>query len=200
MTDSSLPTATPSNARSCAECGGSMEGRGTRALYCSRKCNRRVVNRKHHPRRAFRVTAPCAVDDCQRNSRVKGLCHKHYEHQRIHGTVIPKVIVGDDKARLLSKLDMCAPVQKHNAHLGSCWIYTGLVNEQTGYGHFNRVGVPSLLVHRASYELFVGPIPDGLQIDHLCMVRTCVRPEHLEPVTAAENTRRARAAARARQS
>lgn len=47
--------------------------------------------------------------------------------------------------------------------------------------------------HRVAYELLVGPIPDGLQIDHLCKVRNCVNPEHLEPVTQAENLRRSEA-------
>jgi hypothetical protein len=44
--------------------------------------------------------------------------------------------------------------------------------------------------HRVAYELYVGPIPEGLTIDHLCRVRTCVNPLHLEPVTLAENIKR----------
>jgi hypothetical protein len=51
-----------------------------------------------------------------------------------------------------------------------------------------------MLAHRASYEFFVGPIPDGLEIDHVwtrgCRHTNCVNPEHLEPVTRAENMRR----------
>ncbi|MDQ1426633.1 MAG: hypothetical protein QOK39_109 [Acidimicrobiaceae bacterium] len=45
-------------------------------------------------------------------------------------------------------------------------------------------------VHRWSYEQLVGPIPDGLVLDHLCRVTACVNPAHLEPVTLAENFRR----------
>lgn len=48
--------------------------------------------------------------------------------------------------------------------------------------------------HRFSYERAVGPIPAGLQIDHLCRVRACVNPAHLEPVTCGENVRRSWAA------
>lgn len=46
------------------------------------------------------------------------------------------------------------------------------------------------MAHRVAYRLAGGEIPDGMQIDHLCRVRLCVNPEHLEPVTAAENLRR----------
>jgi hypothetical protein len=62
-----------------------------------------------------------------------------------------------------------------------------------GYGQVNVDGIPTK-AHRVAFELHVGPIPDGLHIDHLCRVRLCVNPAHLEPVTAAENTRRQLAA------
>lgn len=73
-----------------------------------------------------------------------------------------------------------------------CWLWQGKVFP-TGYGYVERsksLGV-SHYAHRAMYELLVGPIPDGLHIDHLCGVRQCVNPAHLEPVTQAENNRRA---------
>lgn len=63
-----------------------------------------------------------------------------------------------------------------------CWIWQGPVHH-TGYGGFGR----SRFAHRYSYETFIGPIPDGLQLDHLCRNRACVRPDHLEPVTMRDN-------------
>ena len=59
-----------------------------------------------------------------------------------------------------------------------------------GYGQFKFEGT-MVLAHRFAYELEVGPIPEGLHIDHLCQVKACVNVLHLEPVTPQENTRRA---------
>lgn len=59
----------------------------------------------------------------------------------------------------------------------------------SGYGHLRRDKV-CILAHRFSYELRNGKIPEGLELDHLCRVPCCVNPDHLEPVTSAENTRR----------
>lgn len=58
-----------------------------------------------------------------------------------------------------------------------------------GYGRFS-VNNQTYYVHRFAYELLVGPIPDGLTVDHLCRTRLCANPRHLEPVPQSENSRR----------
>lgn len=71
-----------------------------------------------------------------------------------------------------------------------CWLWAGATTSY-GYGIFyNFPDHPPRHAHRVSYELEVGEIPEGLTIDHLCGVKKCVNPGHLEPVTQSENTRR----------
>lgn len=69
-----------------------------------------------------------------------------------------------------------------------CWIWAGAINWK-GYGRFWLSGKLKS-AHRISYEWFIGEIPKGLQIDHLCRVRCCVNPNHLEPVTPQINSSR----------
>lgn len=75
---------------------------------------------------------------------------------------------------------------------GECWEWVG-AKISTGYGSLTNGQRGSVLAHRKSYEIVVGPIPEGLTIDHLCRNRACINTDHLEPVTNAENTRRAAA-------
>lgn len=82
--------------------------------------------------------------------------------------------------RFWNKVDLTAP--------NGCWMWTAAIDRH-GYGKF-WLGGRTVRAHRFSYESLVGPIPGGLELDHLCRVRACVNPTHLEPVTHRENTLR----------
>jgi hypothetical protein len=71
---------------------------------------------------------------------------------------------------------------------GECWVWTGPLKPD-GYGRLTR-NHRAVYAHRYAYELWVGPIPSGLELDHLCLTKACVRPDHLEPVTKLENMQR----------
>lgn len=75
------------------------------------------------------------------------------------------------------------------ADASGCVLWVGDLNAD-GYGRFWD-GEKKVLAHRWAWEQKRGAIPEGLTLDHLCRVRCCVNPEHLEPVTNAENIRRA---------
>lgn len=138
------------------------------------------------------VPKPCSVEDCDRDAKERGLCHRHYMRLRRTGSLASPI------QSLRDRFD--GKVERTDG----CWLWTGTVGP-TGYG---QIGSDTdrkrmLYAHRVSYELHVGPIPAGLEIDHTChtddpecpggpcLHRRCVNPKHLEPVTTAENQRRA---------
>lgn len=90
-----------------------------------------------------------------------------------------------DIERLLARFE----IDEHG-----CWLWTSRLFTQTGYSCITVLMDDGrwspTVAHRAMYMALVGPIPDGLHIDHLCRVRACVNPDHLEPVTQRENTMR----------
>lgn len=71
---------------------------------------------------------------------------------------------------------------------GDCWIWNGYKNP-SGHAQMSYKGVRTG-AHRLSYETFVGKIPEGLVLDHLCKQPSCINPNHLEPVTQGENVKR----------
>lgn len=78
----------------------------------------------------------------------------------------------------------------HVDQTDGCWNWTGY-RDKRGYGKASNGNRTKDWAHRVAYRLFVGPIPDGLTLDHLCCNVSCVRPDHLEAVTRRENIRRA---------
>lgn len=89
-------------------------------------------------------------------------------------------------APLIDRLTRRVEIQE-----SGCWEWTGHLSPM-GYGRIN-LGPPTNqpgFTHRVAWELLVGPVDDGLELDHLCRNKACMNPDHLEPVTHAENLRR----------
>jgi hypothetical protein len=76
---------------------------------------------------------------------------------------------------------------EHQSSFEPCWEWLGA--KSAGYGRIKVQG-KVCMAHRISYEYFIGPIPEGLEIDHLCRTPACINPAHLEPVTGSINAKR----------
>ena len=122
----------------------------------------------------------CSVQGCNEPVRCRALCARHYDRKRKSGTL------GLKPTPTLEER-FWAKVQKGD----DCWEWVG-AKKPTGYGNFSLGGGKFALAHRFAYELLVGPIPDGHEVDHLCYNTSCVNPEHLEAVTPKVNTNRCR--------
>lgn len=113
----------------------------------------------------------CSIPACVGVAHTRGWCQKHYTRWKRHkDPQAARQIHGDDLQRLLSKVDKT----------DGCWFWRGSTGP-TGYGEFRYEG-QSRPAHVVSYILLVGPVPTGMELDHLCRVRSCIRPDHLEPV------------------
>jgi hypothetical protein len=127
--------------------------------------------------------------DCreQRKIHSRGRCtscyRRHLKELKADGSYVPIV-----RHPLLTPFEKV--MSRVDKRAGGCWLYAGALAAD-GYARVKDAGSDlALLVHRVTYEQLVGPIPEGLVLDHLCRVRHCVNPEHLEPVTHMENLRR----------
>lgn len=115
--------------------------------------------------------AICSIDSCSTEALAYGWCSKHYQRWKRHGDPEYAQVVrhgGADWERFWSKVE-----------IGDCWQWLGGTN-QSGYGRFRFSAGHTKVAHRVSYEWLVGPIADGLELDHLCRNRGCVNPDHLD--------------------
>lgn len=131
----------------------------------------------------------CSQEGCttqSRNRLRRGLCPTHYTRWLRHGS--PNVVKLE---RVDSDLPASLPWDRVSISSDGCWLWTG---SRTSFGYAMLGRCNSM--HRVFYRFLVGPIPDRMDLDHLCMVKHCVRPDHLEPVTHGENVRRGWAARR----
>lgn len=127
----------------------------------------------------------CSVDGCDRPHFGRGWCELHYDRWRAQGDPMASLADLTPAERFWPKVD-------RSGGPNACWPWLKATDDD-GYGAFS-IGPQSVIAHRFAYEDLVGPIPDGLTIDHLCRFTGCQNPVHMEPVTFAENARRAIAA------
>lgn len=134
----------------------------------------------------------CSVDSCERPIWAKGWCSGHLSRWYKGGDVRADVPLIQRRRlpRGTSAVDRAEFFTDRNGPTMSgmdtpCWLWTS-GHYPAGYGAFWLEG-RTVLVHRWWYEQLIGPIPEGLELDHLCINRGCCNPAHLEPVTHAEN-------------
>lgn len=131
----------------------------------------------------------CLVEDCtlsaNRPGSARGYCSKHLYHVQQHG-----------QPNMGRRLPHSATVEdrfdiKYTVNpITGCWEWgAGLTN--IGYSQFSD-GNTNVTGHSYAYRRYVGGVPKGLTLDHLCELKTCVNPQHLEPVTQSENNLRKR--------
>jgi hypothetical protein len=156
---------------------------------CDRRVHAKGLCSTHYHQQRVAAAPPCS--ECGRRVHARGMCALHYMQwiQQIKRRLKERGFsLATSRASLLKRF-----LAKRRRMLSGCWEWSGV--KRGGYGQM-RIDGCTLTAHRVGYELLVGPVPEGLDLDHLCRNRSCVNPAHLEPVTRSENVRRGLAPAR----
>lgn len=119
-------------------------------------------------------TKTCSIENCEKPSRTRGWCEKHYARYKRHGD--PLYSVYNNPARVF---------RENTEWQGSCLVWTG-PTAPNGYGRI-RVEGRQPRVHRYAWEQENGPIPEGMFLDHICYNRVCCNVKHLRLATNSEN-------------
>lgn len=130
----------------------------------------------------------CSIEGCGRPHFGRGWCRSHYVRWYDTGDPLtprrsashPGTPV-EAEAAFWAKVDVGHPL--------GCWLWTGGTSAH-GYGIATAPHLRTKLAHRIAFILLCGEIPAGMTLDHLCRIRACVNPDHLEPVTQSINTKR----------
>jgi hypothetical protein len=129
-------------------------------------------------RRGKRICKPCGREKTKR----------YVDRRRASGNPIKKT-TDRRYVRPVSEADIERLKGRVLVDDRGCWIWQGSINVGNGYG-YARAGGQVRIVHRVLYEAANGPVQEGLVLDHLCRVRACCNPSHLEPVTQRVNLER----------
>lgn len=151
---------------------------GCETLWASRRmCQKHYLRLKHHGTtdhpNVAKQARQCTAEGCERPVKSREMCTMHYQRLMHHGTTKTQPRPSLEE-RLLAKLDKT----------DTCWVWNAATHR--GYGQIG-IGRKVFYAHRVSYELYVGPIPEGMQLDHICHTPLCVKPDHLRPVTQKQN-------------
>jgi len=130
----------------------------------------------------------CQIKGCDRPHEAHAWCKLHYERWVVHGHPLKTLKQISPEKTLKNRFYSHVSLPNEDG----CMIWTGPIvpKKPGGYGMFS-FGGKRTYAHRVAYELLVGPIPEGLELDHVkargCRSTACCNPEHLEPVTGREN-------------
>lgn len=162
------------------DCGRPHSARG----LCRGHDRQRALGRPLVPMKPY-VKRECSVAECDRTPRAFGMCSVHRSQLARTGD-LPKVAQKPVRDDIWSRVDAT----------GDCWQWTGDKSRSASGAYYGIISTANgdrrtrTGAHRFVYELLVGPVPEGLQIDHLCRNTLCVNPDHLEPVSGTVNINR----------